>query len=155
MEAAHRGPGPVLRLTVERHDGQWRVVGETRVDEMTVPGSQELPDPGPARRVTGLWFEVVDADDHVLYRQILHEPPPGPELHHRDGRLSRMTAASDAYGTDLRVPLVDKGAKVRLLYVPSTVDVQGRDAGEKAPTSVLEHDLVQEKKPVRGKKRGQ
>lgn len=120
-----QGPGPVLRLTVELDDGQWSVLAKTLVERMTVPASQPAPHPGRSGRVTGLWFEVVDRKGRVLYRNVLPEPLPGVEVHHRDGSMARISAPPRPWGTDIRIPLVPKGETFRLYHVPSAQRQKG------------------------------
>lgn len=141
-----RGPGRVLRLTVEFHDGVWSVRARRVVERMTVPASQAVPDPGRARRTSGLWFEVVDPRGHVLYRSILAEPVMAVEVHHRDGSMARVPAPHGTWRTDLRIPLLPEGTAVRLFHQPTpTREGTPSPAPEKdrGPAPVLDLDLAE------------
>lgn len=105
----------MLRLQVELRDGVWSVLGGTVVDGMTVTAS--APEPAGGRH-TGLWFEVLDRRGDVLYRSVLTEPLPGVEVHRRDGSITRATAELRRWGTELLVPVLRAGTRLRLHHVP-------------------------------------
>ena len=71
-------PCPVRRIRVAWHDGTWRIEKETRVPSMTLPASVELPK--SKRGVTGFWYEAVDRDGQVLYRQTIEDQRAGMEV---------------------------------------------------------------------------
>jgi hypothetical protein len=111
-------PGPVLRITIERRDGEWREVDRYRVPEMTIPSSSELPSTPKSTRLTGAWVEAVDAKGEVLYRRMLREPPRGVEIFHEDGSMSRITADSDEYSMDLLIPDLPEIESINLFMEP-------------------------------------
>lgn len=114
MSKKRQEPGPVLRVRIERKKGNWRIVKRTRVPEMTIPASDDLPRPDRGDRLAGFWFEAVDAKGNSLYRQVLREPPRGVELFEDDGTMSRVSVEIDKYSMDLLLPDLPEIEDVRL-----------------------------------------
>lgn len=141
------GPRRVLRLTVELREGTWSVVSKTVVDQMTVTASQPAPAPGRTGRITGLWFEVLDREGHLLYRSAQAEPVPGVEIHHRDGTLRRARTELTGWSTDLFVPILQKGTRLRLHHVPGTgipIEVKQQDAATGLVLDLGIDDVIRE-----------
>jgi hypothetical protein len=109
-----RGPGPVLRIRVERRAGRWKVVKRIHLPEKVVPASEDLPASDKAGRWSGFWFEAVDAKGNVLYRQVLRPPPRGVEVFEEDGSIRRVPRKTDEYSLDLLIPDLKEIESVRL-----------------------------------------
>lgn len=141
------GPGRVLRLTVEFRESTWSVVSKQVVDDMTVTASQPAPEPGRTGRITGLWFEVLDRKGRLLYRSAQAEPVPGVEVHHRDGTIRRAQTELKGWSTDLLVPILQKGTRLRLHHVPGTgapVEVKQQDAATGLVLDLGIDDVIRE-----------
>jgi hypothetical protein len=126
-------PGPVLRITVERLDGKWRVIDRFQVPEMTIPSSEDLPSPGRTGRFIGAWFEAVDTKGNVVYRRKFPVPPTGVEIFHEDGSISRTSPDTDLYSMDLLIPDNPKIEAVHLYIEPDTLSKAEK---ARAPTPV-------------------
>lgn len=75
--SAVASPGPVRRLHVLWRKGQWSIESERHIPSMTLMRSQPLPATSHAahtRGVSGFWYEAVDVQGQVLYRQTMADP---------------------------------------------------------------------------------
>lgn len=144
------GPGPVLRFTVERRDGKWSVIDRFRAPEMTIPSSSKLPSPGKTGRLTGAWFEAVDAKGNLIYRRMLREPQDGVELFHEDGSISRATIESVHYTTDILIPDLPEIQTIHL-YIEKEVPLEAKVAP--APIPVAKFPAREKKSPKRSRKK--
>jgi hypothetical protein len=114
-------PGPVRRLQIRSRQGDYEIVSDVRVDEMTVPTSDELPAETSAAGVAGCWFEVRDGDGRVLYRQRLSDPiGGGDELFERSGVIRRVDVVHDETTFELLVPDTPDGQDLVLVGLPSS-----------------------------------
>jgi hypothetical protein len=106
-------PCPVRRISIAWRDGEWSVENEVRVESMTLPKSDELPEDRRQHGVTGVWYEAVDANGRALYRQSIEDPFLGMEVFTRDGKMRRAMMEHPQTGMEILVP-----------DVPEVVDVQ-------------------------------
>ena len=131
------GPGPVIRIRMERKDGKWRVVKRVWIPEMVAPPSEDLPGLERSVRPAGFWFDAVDPDGSVIYRHTLREPQRGVELFEDDGSISRVDADTDDYSLDIVIPDLPEIRDVQLfLEEPERVSADERAAIAKAPQPV-------------------
>lgn len=127
MWRMEEGPGPVLRIRLERTKGRWKVAKRIRIPRKTLPASEHLPEAGANGRVSGTWFEAVDADGAVVYRLSMREPRRGIEVFHEDGGISRLDSRSDDYSTDLLIPDLPQIESVRVFSEePGAQDERGK-----------------------------
>ena len=83
-------PCPVRRLNVAWRDGEWRIDKETRIESMTLPQSDDLPENAKEGRVSGFWYEAVDEQGRTIYRQQMMDPfSTGMEVFEEDGTIKR------------------------------------------------------------------
>lgn len=104
----------MLRVRIKRKEGKWNIVKRIRLQEKTIPFSDDLPRPDRTGRFLGFWFEAVDAKGNLLYRQMLREPQRGVELFEDDGTISRVRVETDEYSVDLLLPDLPKVEDVHL-----------------------------------------
>jgi hypothetical protein len=113
------GPGPVRRLEVRWRQGDYQIVGDVRVDEMTLPASDELPAGRSAADMDGCWFEIRDGAGRVVYRQLLTDPiGGGDELFERSGAIRRVDVDHPDTTFELLVPDTSDGQDLVLVGLP-------------------------------------
>lgn len=83
-------PCAVRRVRVHWKDGEWRIVKEVMIPQMTLPKSAELPET-ERQGVSGFWWEATDAEGRVLYRRSMPDPrEPRMETVDRDGTFRNL-----------------------------------------------------------------
>lgn len=97
-------PCPVRRLSVAWREGTWKIENEIRIESMTLPKSDELPEQAMARGVTGFWYEAVDGQGRTIYRQLMEEPFLGMEVFDRDGKIRRTKPGQHDISLEILVP---------------------------------------------------
>lgn len=120
--------GPTRRLRVMVSERRWTVTKDTPVERMSLRRS--LPRRATAAQSGDSFFEVVDRDGSVLYRQSIADPTrPGVELF--DGDTIRRVGTPDRQViVDVVVPDVPEGVAVRL--VADGEELPMGKAGQKA-----------------------
>jgi hypothetical protein len=111
------GAGAVRRVRVRRRGEQWTIEGETRVEEMTLPPSNELP-PGRGRPLAGFWYEARDGRGRTLFRRVTRNPAEqAVEVPAADGGLQRVEMARPEVVFDVLIP--DLAAAAELCFFES------------------------------------
>ena len=126
-------PCPVRRISLAWRDGKWTIKNETRVDSMTLPKSDELSEAAKKRGVTGFWYEAVDRQGGIVYRQVVEDPFLGMEVFDRDGKIRRVKAAThDEVGLEVLVPDVPELEEIHIYSStrPSKHETEIRDQGK-------------------------
>ena len=130
--------GPVRRVRIAVAGDTWRIVGQVRVDRMTIPTR-----PRPGRRVTdsASFVEVTDADDRVVHWQPIEDPSdtsvevfePGGRIHREPGDLETVVEVIVPDDRPLgRLRLVAHGTEVRAAHrdAPGGVPLDDPEAPE-------------------------
>jgi hypothetical protein len=135
---ARTGPQPVVRLRLRRRGDRWSVEKQTRIDEMTIPPSYELPD-SRGRALTGAWCEVTDEAGAVIYRKLFPHPPGGSvEVPAEGGGLQRAGEYRDEDEFDVVVPDVDTLHMINVYVAdPRSGDVAATLARSRTPVASL------------------
>jgi hypothetical protein len=106
-------PGPVLRMRVRRRGNRWTIDKQTRIDEMTLPRSSELPH-GGGRPLAGFWYELTDADGSTLFRRVQPNPTgPSVEVPGPQGGLHRVDIERPEVVFDVLIPDLPEAAELR------------------------------------------
>jgi hypothetical protein len=109
--------GPVLRVRVRREGDKWQILETTRIDAMTLPRSQELPE-SQGRPLSGFWYELVDEKGAPQYRRIIRNPTEQSlELPSEKGGLERVDVERPWTEFDVLIP--DRGGTRELLFFES------------------------------------
>ena len=124
-------PCPVRRISVVWREGEWAVENEVRVESMTLPKSAELPEDRKQRGVTGVWYEVVDADGRAVYRQVLEDPFLGMELFDQDGKIKRVRTEHHRTSMEILVPDVPEVEELHI-YSSTIPSTPGRELRERS-----------------------
>ena len=133
------GPGPVRRLQIRWHQGEYEIVGDVRVDEMTLMAHDDLPDDRAAAELTGSWFEVRDGGERVLYRQRLADPiSGGDELFERSGGIRRVDVEHTDTVFELLVPDVPDAQDLVLVGLPPGGERRSRARRQERIAAVLD-----------------
>ena len=133
------GPGPVRRLQIRWQQGEYRIVGDVRVDEMTIPAHDELPADRVAAELSGSWFEVRDGAEGVLYRQRFANPiSGGDELFERSGSIRRVDVEHTDTVFELLVPDVPDAQELVLVGLPPGGERGSRSRREDRVAAVLD-----------------
>ncbi len=130
--------GPVRRVRIAVAGDTWRIVGQVRVDRMTIPTR-----PRPGRRITdsASFVEVTDADDQVVHWQPIEDPSdtsvevfePGGRIHREPGDLENVVEVIVPDDRPLgRLRLVARGTEVRAAHrdAPGGVPLDDPEAPE-------------------------
>ena len=118
-----RFPMPLRRITVRRGDAAWKVEEESPL-EGTLPAPLEFPD--SQLPIVGSWWEAVDKDGNVLYRDRLEDVhDPFMEVFDEDGSISRVEHPPDAFAgheplMELLVPDLPDLTDIRFVRARST-----------------------------------
>ena len=100
---------------------------------MTLPKSDELSEAAKKRGVTGFWYEAVDRQGGIVYRQVVEDPFLGMEVFDRDGKIRRVKAAThDEVGLEILVPDVPELEEIHIYSStrPSKHETEIRDQGK-------------------------
>lgn len=107
-------PCPVRRISVAWKDDRWTIENEIRIESMTLPKSDELPEQAGKRGVTGFWYEAADGQGRVLYRQVMEDPFLGMEVFDRDGKIRRIPTPHHRASLEILVPDVPELAELHI-----------------------------------------
>src|SRR5215213_744503 len=107
-------PCPVRRLSIAWREGTWKIENEIRIESMTLPKSDELPEEAKRRGVTGFWYEAVDGQGRTLYRQVMEEPFLGMEVFDKDGKIRRTQPGHHDISLEILVPDVPEVEELHL-----------------------------------------
>ena len=106
------GPGAVRRVRVRRRGEQWTIEGETRVEEMTLPRSNELP-AGRGRPLAGFWYEARDGRGRTLFRRVTRNPTEqAVEVPAEAGGLQRVEMSRPEVVFDVLIPDLPEAAEL-------------------------------------------
>lgn len=94
-------PGSVRRIRIVWRNGQWRILKQIKISNMTLPPSRDLP--AQARR-SGFWIEAVDRSGQVLYRKIMDDPTESVEVVGERGSFTRMPVMDEEITFEVLVP---------------------------------------------------
>jgi hypothetical protein len=98
-------PCPVRRLHVIWRKGRWSVDDEVDIPSMTLNKSHELPAAAPGHGVSGFWYEAVDAQGRVIYRQMLPDPfSVGMEIFSDEGVVRMPHQMPEEVALDVLIP---------------------------------------------------
>lgn len=100
-------PCPVRRISILWREGSWIVENDVRIRSMTLPKSDELTEAAKKRGVTGFWYEAVDRQNRLIYRQVMENPFLGMEVFSGSGgsgRIRRIEAAHREVSLEILVP---------------------------------------------------
>jgi hypothetical protein len=98
------GAGPVRRVRVRRRGQEWTIEGETRIEEMILPRSNELPE-GRGRPLAGFWYEARDGRGRALFRRVTRNPTEqAVEVPAAEGGLQRVEMARPEVVFDVLIP---------------------------------------------------
>ena len=111
---------------------------QTRINEMTIPPSYELPD-SRGRALTGAWCEVTDEAGALIYRKLLpHVPGGSVEVPAEGGGLQRAGEYRDEDEFDVLVPDVDGLRRINVYVAdPRSGDVAVTLARSRTPVASL------------------
>lgn len=132
------GPRAVLRIRVRRRGERWSIEKLTRIEEMTLPPSRELP-ATRGRPISGAWCELTDDAGEVLFRTMLPHPPDGGvEVPAEEGGLHRVDAERHEEVFDVLVPDSTR-ARTLLVFVadPRAGDATITVARSQSPVAQL------------------
>jgi hypothetical protein len=104
--------GPVRRITLGWGEGDWRVEHETRVESMTLPLPDTLPDGDLSR---GFWIEAIGANARVIHREVTANPMLGMEQFEEDGEITRLIHDRHDVVIEIVVPDVDDLQAIHLV----------------------------------------
>lgn len=108
-------PRPVRRVRLRWRDGEWSIVKEMVIPQMTLPKPAELPQTQGGQGVSGFWWEATDAEGRVLYRQGAPDPTrPRVEIVDRDGAFRNLTPQSHEAILDVLVPDLPEIEEIRI-----------------------------------------
>jgi hypothetical protein len=108
-------PCPVRRMNVTWRDGNWTVEKEARIESMTLPKSDDLPEEAKKRGVAGFWYEAVDAEGRTIYRQQMMDPfMSGVEVFDEDGTIRRKHETPHEITLKIFVPDVPELAELHI-----------------------------------------
>ncbi len=125
-------PCPVRRLSVAWRDGKWTIENEIRIESMTLPKSHDLPRTTAGRGISGSWYEVVDRQGRVIYRQVMQDPfDSSMEMFDADGKIRRVRAHQHEVILDILVPDVTDLVELHIYSSarPSEHDLEMRAEG--------------------------
>ena len=133
------GPGPVRRLQIRWRDGEYVIVGEVRVDEMTLPASDEFAGDRTTTDIGGCWFELRDGAERVLYRQVVTDPiEGGDEMFEASGTVHRVDVHHEDTTFELLVPDIADAQNLVLVGLPTGGDRASRSRPEGRIAAVLD-----------------
>lgn len=108
-------PCPVRRLNVAWRGGRWAIEKETRVESMTLPRSDDLPESAREGGVSGFWYEAVDERGRTIYRQLRTDPfGAGVEVFDEGGKISRRHEPTHDVTLKVLVPDVPEVAALHI-----------------------------------------
>jgi hypothetical protein len=103
------------------------------LEEMPTPES----DPLEHDEESGFWYELRDADNATLYRQVVHNPLRyDAEIYLEDATIARQLFDDYADSFDLLVPAFSNGIQIALFSSPLNPETSGEVAAEFATFSL-------------------
>ena len=78
-----------IRLTFRLKDGDMKILSHERVNKICPPAVGPRPEAG---KNSGLWFELKDENDKVLFHKVLSTPLNSVEVFSPEGKIERVFA---------------------------------------------------------------
>ncbi len=117
-------PAPVRRIRIRVRGGEWSILDQVEIPQMTLRRSAELPSAGAGRGVAGFWVEAVDTNRRTIYRALAPNPfERSVEVFDAGGQPHRVDASGEQALFDVLIPDLPE---IAALVFYSDVTPEGR-----------------------------
>ncbi len=118
-EGTHARKVRRVRLKWERDpkskEGKWTIIKERVLPRMALLASHEIGPDVPLESIAGLWFDVTDDDETVIFRGRIPDPRLAEvEIFDEEGAPSRAVAEQEEMILDVLLPDTPFISKIRL-----------------------------------------
>ncbi|WP_018622928.1 hypothetical protein [Spirosoma luteum] len=109
-------PCAVNRVTLRWDKNEWKIVNQVRVESMTLPAPQVLPD---GENSLGFWIEACSSKGKVYQREIMPDPLAGMEQFEEGGAINRLAPAPHIIELEILMPDMPDITELRLFSNPA------------------------------------
>jgi hypothetical protein len=125
-------PRAVRRLRVGWRDGQWTILKDVTIPQMTLPKASELPE---GQAVSGFWWEATNAEGRALYRRVEPDPTESRvEVVRQDGSFRNLEGHRHEAVFDVLIPDLPEIEELRIFSSREEgAEAAAKGMGRRAP----------------------